>query len=78
MRVRRLLLTALALLMVSHLAGCVGANYFERERLLDRAMAFDFDDSFVFIRHKTEAAREGSFGGFGAAAAGGCACQWLD
>ncbi len=55
--------------------GCTGTQYYERERLQDPAMQFDTDAGFTFIRHKTEAAREGSFGGYGAAAAGGCACQ---
>lgn len=57
------------------LPGCVATDVHERERLQDPCMQFDQDASWVFLRNKTEAAREGSFGGFGAAAAGGCACQ---
>lgn len=68
-----LVLGLLVLLGVA--GGCRGTKFYERERLVDRSMQFDEDDSFVFIRNKTEAAREGAFGGFGAAAAGGCGCQ---
>ncbi len=56
-------------------ASCQATRFYERERLVDRSMQFDADDAYVFVRNKTEAAREGSFGGFGAAAAGGCGCQ---
>jgi len=55
--------------------GCQGTQVHEREQLFNPVMEFDSDLGITFIRHKTEAAREGSFGGFGAAAAGGCACQ---
>ncbi len=73
---RRRLLCLLTLLLLLPLpTSCVKTKFYQRERLVDRAMQFDADQAFVFIRHKTEAAREGSFGGFGAAAAGGCACQ---
>ncbi|MEQ8768146.1 MAG: DUF4266 domain-containing protein [Planctomycetota bacterium] len=68
-------LIVIATLTVSLVGGCRGTKFFERERLSDRSMQFDTDDSFVFIRNKTEAAREGAFGGYGAAAAGGCGCQ---
>ena len=56
-------------------AGCARTEFYERERLMQPCMQFDDDASFVYIRNKTEAAREGGFGGYGAAVAGGCACQ---
>lgn len=63
-------------LLVALLAqGCTPTRYYERRKLLDRAMVFDADLRLEYIRNKTEAAREGSFGGYGAAAVGGCGCQ---
>ena len=55
--------------------GCARTEYYEREQLMQPCMQFDVDASFVYIRNKTEAAREGGFGGYGADVAGGCACQ---
>ncbi|MCB9727829.1 MAG: DUF4266 domain-containing protein [Deltaproteobacteria bacterium] len=57
------------------LGGCQTTRYYERARLVDRAMDFDGGSGLVYIRNKIEAAREGGFGGFGASAAGGCGCQ---
>jgi hypothetical protein len=57
------------------LTGCAGPRFHERQRLIDRAAGFDQDRSVAYLRDKIEAAREGSFGGFGGAAAGGCGCE---
>lgn len=65
----------LALLLAPCLAGCPTTAFYQRERLADRAMQIDEDEGLSYLRNKTEAAREGSFGGYGAAAAGGCGCQ---
>jgi hypothetical protein len=56
-------------------AGCATTHVYERERIVDATMRFDDDDALGYVRGKIEAAREGAFGGFGAAAAGGCGCQ---
>jgi hypothetical protein len=77
-RIRRLLSTlprspAGLLLVLS--AGCQTTEFYQQQKLQDPCMQFDADHGFVTMRNKSEAAREGSFGGFGAAAAGGCACQ---
>lgn len=73
---RRSLWLALGALLVALLAqGCAPTRYYERRKLVDRAMVFDADMRLEYIRNKTEAAREGSFGGYGAAAVGGCGCQ---
>lgn len=56
-------------------AGCSTTQFFEREKLNDRAAQFDQDGGLNYLRQKIEAAREGSLGGFGSAEAGGCGCQ---
>ncbi|CAG0930154.1 hypothetical protein PLCT1_01282 [Planctomycetaceae bacterium] len=57
------------------MAGCSTTQFFEREKLNDRAAQFDQDGGLNYLRQKIEAAREGSLGGFGSAEAGGCGCQ---
>jgi hypothetical protein len=76
-RARRTACALVALIALTALAGggCATTAYYERAKLSDRCMQLDSDDSLTYIRHKTEAAREGSVGGFGAAVAGGCGCQ---
>lgn len=69
--VAALVLTGVALAA----SGCAATRFHERERLSDRAAVFDANSAVAFIRAKMEAAREGAFGGFGAAAAGGCGCE---
>jgi outer membrane lipoprotein SlyB len=64
-----------ALFVAAALAGCVTTRFHERQCLADRATAFDQDRQVVYLRDKIEAAREGGFGGFGGAAAGGCGCE---
>jgi hypothetical protein len=63
------------ILLAQALAGCSTTRYYERQRLSDRAAAFDQDRQVVYLRDKIEAAREGGFGGFGGSAAGGCGCE---
>ena len=55
--------------------GCASTEFYQREKLNDRAMQFDQDGGLNYLRQKIEAAREGSLGGFGSAEAGGCGCQ---
>jgi Domain of unknown function (DUF4266) len=64
-----------AALLLLALSGCTGPRFHERQRLADRACGFDQDRAVLYLRNKVEAAREGSFGGFGGASAGGCGCQ---
>jgi len=59
----------------SLLGGCATTRFYDRELLSDRAMAFDQDRPVVYMRDKIEAARLGSFGGFGDSTAGGCGCE---
>jgi hypothetical protein len=64
-----------SLLAGSAFTGCVTTQFYERQRLVDRAAAFDQERVVVYMRDKIEAARLGSFGGFGGSAAGGCGCE---
>lgn len=57
------------------LSGCATTHFYQRQRLADRAAAFDQDRHVAYLRDKIEAAREGGFGGFGGAAAGSCGCE---
>jgi hypothetical protein len=76
MRIRPAGLAALGLLLAAaSLGGCSTTRYHERQRLADRAMALDADRPVLYLRDKIEAAREGGFGGYGGAAAGGCGCE---
>jgi hypothetical protein len=70
---KRLLLLAFGLGWA--LTGCTTTRFHERQALVDRAAAFDQDHVLAYFRDKIEAARLGSFGGFGGSAAGGCGCE---
>lgn len=71
---RALLLFVVAIGMLTAV-GCSTTQFYEREKLNDRAAQFDQDGGLNYLRQKIEAAREGSLGGFGSAEAGGCGCQ---
>lgn len=66
---------ALALALSAATPGCATTRYHERARLADPAMQLDGDAAVVYVRTKAESAREGSIGGFGHSAAGGCGCE---
>ena len=57
------------------ITGCATTRFHQRQKLNERCMQLDADGELTYLRNKVEAAREGSFGGYGAAAAGGCGCQ---
>jgi hypothetical protein len=63
------------LIASSTITGCATTRFYDRQRLADRAAAFDQDHQIAFLRDKIEAAREGGFGGFGGSAAGSCGCE---
>lgn len=70
---RRLLLVALPLLWLLGASGCAVQAY-QRERLVDRIMAFEADSRENARKLKAWEAREGSTGGIGGDG-GGCACK---
>ena len=56
-------------------SGCSTTRFYERARIADRAMQLDPDSSMTYYLNKLAGAREGGFGGYGGAAAGGCGCE---
>ncbi|MFT7621320.1 MAG: hypothetical protein ACI9WU_000481 [Myxococcota bacterium] len=72
---RRIISTLLAVGLSLVFAGCATTRFYEREKLANPAMTLDADRRLEFVLNKVQAARGGSFGGFGGAAAGGCGCQ---
>jgi hypothetical protein len=62
------------LVLLSSLAGCSTVEYYEKERLSDPAMVFETDPTEVHFVQKCFYSREGSAGGIGDTAGGGCGC----
>lgn len=56
------------------LAGCRTVEFYEKERLSDPAMKFDDDATETHFLQKVLYSREGSVGGVGTGAGGGCGC----
>jgi len=56
------------------LSGCSTVEYYEKERLSDPAMVFETDPTEVHFFQKCYYSREGSAGGIGDTAGGGCGC----
>lgn len=55
-------------------AGCQEVSFHEKEHLADPIMVFDGDATETHFFQKTYYSREGSAGGIGATAGGGCGC----
>lgn len=72
-RIRRALWIAAPLLWLLGASGCAVQSY-QRERLVDRIMAFEADGRENARKLKSWEAREGSTGGIGGDG-GGCACK---
>lgn len=68
----RLLL--LAGLVVSQLNSCKTVEFYEKERLGDSVMSLDDGESEAHFYHKVFYSMEGSAGGIGTSAGGGCGC----
>lgn len=66
----------LAVLALGALAapGCRTVRFYEREHLNDPIMAFEDDPTETHFYQKVYYSREGSAGGIGATAGGGCGC----
>ena len=61
-------------LLLLAISGCSTVEYYEKERLSDPAMVFESDPSEVHFFQKCYYSREGSAGGIGDTAGGGCGC----
>ncbi len=64
----------LALLGMAATTGCQTLAFHERGRLQDTIMTFDESAGEVHWVQKVRYSREGSIGGIGATAGGGCGC----
>jgi len=69
----RALFAALATALIA-LSGCSTVEYYEKERLSDPTMVFETDPTEVHFHQKCFYSREGSAGGIGDTAGGGCGC----
>ena len=70
----RLFIRALLFLCVLGTFGCRGVEHHQKGRFSNAIMIFDPDGSETHFHQKTYYSREGSAGGIGSAAGGGCGC----
>lgn len=68
---RRLIGSMFVVLAVS---GCVATDFTERRRLTDPIMTLDDSAGETHFHQKVYYSREGSAGGIGGSAGGGCGC----
>lgn len=54
--------------------GCTSVAYHEKAKLVSPIMAFDEGPTEIHFYQKTYYSREGSIGGIGTTAGGGCGC----
>lgn len=62
------------LVLACALAGCAATDFTERRRLADPIMALEDPAAETHLQQKTSYSREGSAGGIGGSAGGGCGC----
>ena len=78
MNVRTLSLSAAKLscllFIVSSAAACTPVEFYQKQNLNDPIMQFDPDRAEVHFHQKSRFATEGSAGGIGSGAGGGCGC----
>ena len=65
---------SLAMLTALALSGCQTLEFYEKGRLQDAIMSFDESPAQVHFVQKVRYSREGSTGGIGSTAGGGCGC----
>jgi hypothetical protein len=70
---RRLLCVAI-LALAAVLAGCQTVEFYEKEHLNDVTMLLEGDPTEIHFIQKVLYSREGSIGGVGTGAGGGCGC----
>ena len=56
------------------LTGCAPVAFYQKGRLADPIMSMDSDPSHMHFIQKSTYSREGSVGGIGTGAGGGCGC----
>jgi len=72
--VLRGLLCVAILALVAVLTGCQTVEFYEKEHLSDATMLLEEDPSEIHFLQKVLYSREGSVGGVGTGAGGGCGC----
>ena len=70
----RCALCVVILALAAMLAGCQTVEFYEKEHLNDATMLLEEDPSEVHFLQKVLYSREGSVGGVGTGAGGGCGC----
>ena len=68
------LLCVAILALAAVLTGCQTVEFYEKEQLNDATMLLEEDPSEVHFLQKVLYSREGSVGGVGTGAGGGCGC----
>ena len=63
-----------AMISALSLSACKTVEFYEKERINDPAMKFEDDPTETHFLQKTAYSREGSVGGIGTGAGGGCGC----
>ena len=65
----------ISLILVIFLSnGCESVSFYQKGRLVDPIMAFDEEPTSTHFYQKSFYSREGSTGGIGTGAGGGCGC----
>jgi hypothetical protein len=67
-------LIALALLSLTAITSCRTTDFTQRRKLADATMRFDDGPGATHFEQKSVYSREGSAGGIGESAGGGCGC----
>lgn len=71
---KRLFYVVVVLCLAALAGGCQNVAFYERRQLVDPVMAFDDDPTEMHFYQKCLYSREGSAGGIGTSAGGGCGC----
>ncbi|MFP6633436.1 MAG: DUF4266 domain-containing protein [Planctomycetota bacterium] len=70
----RMFILAFLLFLALGTFGCRGVEHHQKGRFSNAIMSFDPDGSEIHFHQKTYYSREGSAGGIGSSAGGGCGC----
>ena len=71
---KRILIPFLLLAIAYILPGCKPVEFYQKARLVNPIMTFDTDPTEIHFTQKSYYSREGSVGGVGTTAGGGCGC----
>ena len=56
------------------LHGCTSVEFYQKRRFANPIMSLEDDPTYVHLMQKVYYSREGSIGGIGTGAGGGCGC----